>query len=411
MAIKMKKVKQYWFIFPLAFVFSVLCFLFFYAKKTKITYPVAEQTIIESQVLGSYEREASGEPEEALNIVYGFLPYWNVDNYQLHPAVTHLSYFRLAVNGKGQIEDDSAYQIYQSDHYKQILAQLDRNKIKVELTIFTSHSDEIEALLACYECQDYLIDRIDTLVGENQLDGINLDLEYLGYVSEEQRNVMTNFIYRLQSMLKRKYPRTRLSLDVYGGAANMNNLWDFPKLSMIVDRILVMGYDYKTKKSSVPGPTAPTLGKNVWGGDIWEDIRSLLRFVPSEKVVLVVPFYGYAWVTTTDNLDTAKTYPDTGETLTYRGAQNILSDPEMQAQERWDERSLTPYLVFPDQTDPERWHIGFFENARSLGYKIDLIDQLDLGGMAIWALGYEGEYRELWDVISKDELRINSRLR
>ena len=84
--------------------------------------------------------------------------------------------------------------------------------------------------------------------------------------------------------------------------------------------------------------------------------------------------------------------------MTYRGAQNILADKSKKAVQKWDEKSLTPYLVFYDQ-EAERWHIGFFENERSLDYKIDLIEQLNLGGMAIWALGYEGEYLNLWQTI------------
>ena len=47
----------------------------------------------------------------------------------------------------------------------------------------------------------------------------------------------------------------------------------------------------------------------------------------------------------------------------------------------------------------KRCQIGFFENQRSLEYKIDLIENLHLGGIAIWALGYEGEYQQLWETI------------
>ena len=368
--------------------------------KEQIAFPIDLALTTDEKVLGVYSREASGEVEQKLGVLYGFLPYWNVDNYQLDKSLTHVSYFRLAVNGKGEIEEDGAYQIYHSEKWQQILQQVNKNKMKKEMTFFTSHSNEIEDLIACVECQDKLIAAIEQVVSDNQLDGVNLDLEYLGYVSEEDRKIFTDFVFRLRSRLDYAYPRTKLSIDVYGGAADMNNLWDFNKLAKIVDKIMLMGYDYKTKSSSVPGPTSPTLGKNVWGGDIWEDVRSLIRFVPAEKLILVVPFYGYAWETTTDDLETAKTYPDTGETLTYKGAQSILNDESYQATGKWDEKSLTPYLTFYDEEN-ERWHIGFFENQRSLSYKMDLIEKLNLGGMAIWALGYEGEYADLWSEIGE----------
>ena len=43
----------------------------------------------------------------------------------------------------------------------------------------------------------------------------------------------------------------------------------------------------------------------------------------------------------------------------------------------------------------------YYENSRSLSYKLDLVNQLDLAGVAIWALGYEGDSRELWETIGR----------
>lgn len=396
--------RKYWLLGVIGlFVGLVFAFFIWREQTALVVFPLAvegENLTSNSKILGAYSREASGEPNQSLGVVYGFLPYWTVDNYQLHQSLTHLSYFRLAINGKGEIVKDGGINIYQSEQFGKIVEQVQQKKLKMEMTFFTSQSDEIAKLLKCRKCQDLLINNIGQIVGGLQLDGVNLDLEYLGYVSEQERDTMSEFIFRLKTMLDKDYPRTKLSIDVYGGAANMNNLWDFPRLGKVVDRIMVMAYDYKTKGSSVPGPSSPTLGKSVWGGDIWEDVRSLARFVPSEKIILVVPFYGYAWETTTGDLGTAKTWPDTGETMTYRGAQNLLKDRSKKVLEKWDEKSLTPYLVYYE-AETDRWHMGFFENERSLGYKIDLIKQLRLGGIAIWALGYEGDYKELWDVIGE----------
>lgn len=400
----MKKWQRWLLIVLFTFGVSVVGFFCYQQKKpTTLIFPFAVEdnfpvTDWQNQVLGSYQREASGQAKKNLGIVYGFLPYWNVKDYQLHQSITHLSYFRLAINGKGEIEKDGGWSIYKNDDYQEIIAQVDRKNIKLEMTFFTSQSSEIEELIKCRSCQDKLIENILAVVREDQLDGVNLDLEYLGYVDEKMRAEVTDFIFRLKNRLTKEFPRAQLSIDIYGGAANMNNLWDFSKLGKIVDRVIVMGYDYKTKSSTVPGPTSPTLGESIWGGNIWEDVKNLLPTVPSEKIILTIPFYGYAWETTTGDLATAKTWPDSGETMTYRGAQNILADKSKKAEQKWDEKSLTPYLVFYDQ-EVERWHIGFFENERSLDYKIDLIEQLNLGGMAIWALGYEGEYLNLWQTI------------
>jgi GH18 family chitinase len=43
----------------------------------------------------------------------------------------------------------------------------------------------------------------------------------------------------------------------------------------------------------------------------------------------------------------------------------------------------------------------YYENPTSISFKLEYVKQLDLAGIAIWALGYEGHTRELWDQVNK----------
>lgn len=390
--------------------FIGLLLSFSYYQHQQITYP-KNLPWLPSNVLGQITKEASPSTPTKLGIVYGFLPYWNLSNYTINSSVSHLVYFRLAVNGKGEIvkeSSDGGYKALQSERMHAIHQQIKNAHLKYEITFFTSISSDIDELIECQSCQDTFIQNLADTISEHNLDGINIDFEYSGYVSSQKRQKFTNLMYRISNLLETRFPRTKLSVDVYGGAAEMNNLWDFPLLAKIVDRVIVMGYDYKTRKSLLPGPSAPLLGKDTFGGDIWEDVRTLMKYVPNQKIVLAIPFYGYAWETTSDDLKTAQTYPDSGQTLTYKGARKLLADKELKVQERWDEHSLTPYLVWQTSEEiagqeelEQRWHIGFFENPRSLNYKIDMVSALNLGGIAIWALGYEGQYDELWQTITQ----------
>ncbi len=396
-----KKQNSFW---PAFLALAVVVFLLGIVRLrvgADVAAPLALNEFNSAQVLGDYEYQASGAAEANPGIVYGFLPYWSLENYQIDPSVTDLSYFRLAVNGQGEIIEDAGYYLYKGEEFDAIREQVVANKMRFDLTFFTSISADIKQLFSKIEYQETFIENILAEVRAGGVDGVNLDLEYLGAFSDQERQVVTEFLSRLESKLTAEFPRVTLAIDVYGAAAKNDNIYDLPRVGKIVDRVIVMGYDYRTRGTNVPGATAPTLGEGLWAGNnIWEDIKSLRLLVPKEKIILAVPFYGYAWQTTTGELGTAKTYPDTGETMTFRGAQNILADKSYGAVEKWDETSLTPYLVFYNEAE-ERWHMGFFENGESLGYKIDLIEQLDLGGMAIWALGYEGEYDELWEVIEK----------
>ncbi|MBI2049380.1 hypothetical protein HYT32_00490 [Candidatus Roizmanbacteria bacterium] len=44
----------------------------------------------------------------------------------------------------------------------------------------------------------------------------------------------------------------------------------------------------------------------------------------------------------------------------------------------------------------------YYENYESLKAKLDFMKSKNLGGVSLWALGYEGRYKEVWDLfISK----------
>jgi spore germination protein YaaH len=69
---------------------------------------------------------------------------------------------------------------------------------------------------------------------------------------------------------------------------------------------------------------------------------------------------------------------------------------EKTAKEHWDSDALSPYITY---TEGGKIQTIYYENSRSLSYKLDLVNETNMGGIAIWALGYEGSSRELWDVI------------
>jgi hypothetical protein len=61
----------------------------------------------------------------------------------------------------------------------------------------------------------------------------------------------------------------------------------------------------------------------------------------------------------------------------------------------WDDISKTPWT---------KWNVGewnqlWYDNDSSLGLKYDLAIQKNLMGVGMWALGYDGERQELWNLI------------
>ena len=109
-------------------------------QKEQIVYPL-NRDFLRHQVLGDYTYQASktGTASANLGIVYGFLPYWSVDNYQIDNTVSHVSYFRLAIDADGNLSDDGGAHIYESDRMQQILIKLS-DKTSSLRSLFSPHT-------------------------------------------------------------------------------------------------------------------------------------------------------------------------------------------------------------------------------------------------------------------------------
>ena len=60
----------------------------------------------------------------------------------------------------------------------------------------------------------------------------------------------------------------------------------------------------------------------------------------------------------------------------------------------WNQGFKTPYFHYRD--DEGNRHQVWFENHKSLKFKMDLVKKYNLGGISIWKLGYETE--NFWKV-------------
>lgn len=203
---------------------------------------------------------------------------------------------------------------------------------------------------------------------------------------------MTNLNQHLDTVA----PNTTVSIDVYPSAAQGGNIWNLSELAPHVDYVIVMAYDFHRRQSAQAGPVSPLLGGDVYQ-NINQHLKEILELVPAEKILLGVPFYGYEWQTTSRD-EQALTYPDSGSTASYQRVLDILAQKEeLKVQERWNEIALSPYLSYEKSGQT---FVIYYENSRSLSYKLDYVNQLNLAGIAVWALGYEGDANELWSVIN-----------
>lgn len=336
-------------------------------------------------------------------IVYGFLPYWNTSKFSIQDELTHLGYFSLTLNADGSFathvdgELDMGQHKLNSEEFSVINSNLIDKNIKSELVISQFNQDDIEFFLSSEKAQKNFLQSIDNVLIAYPFSGINIDIETSGETDEQMRQNLTTFIKNFRVHLDEKYNHVQLSIDMYAGAAANQQIWNVKDIAQYVDYIVVMAYDFHRSSSPKAGPVAPLFGgKELWDGDINYYLQAFLKKVPSEKILLGIPFYGYEWQTTSRDSQ-SHTFPETGATASYARVVEILKrKEELEVQEHWNEDALSPYISYIEDGEI---YVIYYENSRSISYKLDYVNQLDLGGVAIWALGYEGDSRELWDVI------------
>lgn len=382
------------------------------SRTSQLLLPVNQEWLL-SFASGASSKAISQSPtqtQKAPKIIYGFLPYWTVKDVPEHSELTYLGYFSLPIDKNGEFisaKGDGAmgWRTYSSPTVDQIRTQAQKQNQKFEVLITMMDPDEISAFLLNPVAQETFFSQVKTLIASQPIDGINIDIEYTGQVDDTLRTAYTAFIKNLSIRARRISPSIHLSIDVFADSALKPRIWDIPALVPYLDHIVIMAYDFYRSSSPQAGPVAPIFGSetNKWELDIAKTLKPFLDKVSADKFLLGIPFYGYEWRTTGEGPN-ASTYPKSGGLATYKRVQSLLQK-DRTIKEQWDRDALSPYILY---TTKGKSYVIYYENSRSLSYKLDLVNELGMGGIAIWALGYEGNAPELWTVIQQKLIVGNS---
>jgi spore germination protein YaaH len=325
----------------------------------------------------------TGKPKKE---ILGFFPYWMLseENKINLDTLTSVSLFGLEVDGNGNIAPSNDNQtedgsIWKNPKVDVFIKRAKSQDLKIYLTLKSFNNSNIEKIAQSDVAQKNLIANALYLVNSKGLDGINIDFEYLGNVSNVIRDGFTRLIYNLNSELKRQIPDGVLTVDTYLVSGSEKQLFNLPILAKSVDAFVIMGYDMHTPHGS-PGPVS------AMGGDtnIIGYVQNYLEQVDSSKLILAVPYYGYDWPK-----DIASPSAEMVYTLPYAE----IAQQNKDSQILWNDTSQTPYFTYKDADEQNR--IVYFDNVRSLGIKYDFINRKKLKGVGIWTLGYDGQNQDL----------------
>ncbi len=344
--------------------------------------------------------------------VLGFMPYWRLDDikYVRPQLLSEFNYFSLTVGSDGHIAKvvdgvtDPGWRGWQNEELKNFTSKANIIGTDVTVTIAALDNDLIMTILDNDEYQDNLITDIITEVKTRNLQGINVDFEYFGEPDPAYKTAFTTFSKKLKAALDSEVPGTELSISIMPLAAREDDLFDFQQLVPIYDRFIGMSYDYYGASSDIAGPIAPMKGFNEgqYFFDVETTYKDYRQYIPREKLVMGVPFYGWEWAVEDGKIRNSLTYPSSDDrnyaaVISYARAKESKELKKNQC--KWDEPAQETWCWYKDTklgTDKQVW----LADNRSVETRFNFAEKQGFAGVAIWTLGYDKQYSDLWDIIS-----------
>lgn len=225
------------------------------------------------------------------------------------------------------------------------------------------------------------INELLRLVKENEIDGINIDFENVYLKNKEE---LVQFVRELTPIFHDNNLVVSIDVTVKGGSENWSLCYDRGALGEVVDYMAVMTYDEHWASSPKSGSVASI-------GWVRRGIEGILEEVPSEKLLLGIPFYTRIWIETPSKTEANK-MDVKSKTVTMETANKILEKENII--KLWDEKAGQYYAVYIEDGSV---HKIWIEDSSSIELKTKLVDKYNLAGVATWRRGFETE--NIWDTI------------
>jgi spore germination protein YaaH len=334
--------------------------------------------------------------------LYGFLPYWEMDaEIAAHVAatpLTTLALFSVTHTNKGAINTKQrGYELITGDVGRRLIREAQARRTRVELVYSSFGAPRNRKLLESDSLQAQVIASLVAMVADLGVDGINVDIETLDPTLVPAYG---GFLAALRAALVAQDPGDTVSVST--GAHALGAAMAAAAASADVDRIFLMGYDYRTGRSD-PGATSP-LDRSDGGV---QSLRTSLDLyaalgVPADRLLLGLPLYGVDWPVAGPAIGAPST--GRGEAWFPRDHVPLLADPSITPL-RDDIEQVEVYLLGSDGTvgppspdastidgspGPERtWQAVYVDSPATLATKLALANERGLAGAGFWAIGYE----------------------
>ncbi len=345
--------------------------------------------------------------------VYGYLPYWVLNNSSNieYDKLTDVAFFGLNVDRQGNfIKYDSdgnlepGFNAWKNNKdLKKIIKNAKLWKVRFALTLVAQDKENIEGFLNCGSCWDTLLSNTIKELKNNNIKDVNLDFEQATQTDPQTSKKYTEFVEFINEGLDKTFDDSKVIVAAFADSYIRERITNPTQLAKVSDGIFIMAYDFHQPTSETAGPVAPLGGANKnYEYDIQSSIRDFKKNVSPFKLILGMPYYGYNFL-----IQDAKPYSRrvTGNDVRgYSVSQyysTIMENGNIPLDEiQWDEDSKTPFIIYTSN-ETGALRVLHFENALSIREKLKFSLSENLLGVGIWALGYDGNRKELWREINE----------
>ena len=234
---------------------------------------------------------------------------------------------------------------------------------------FAFNADLAHVLFTDQAAQNRLFDNLIQVANEIGYKDIHFDFELL---HPEDRELYNSFLRNARDRFHRagftiSTALAPMTSDVRTGIYGAH---DYRAHGEIVDFVSLMTYEWGYTYSD-PQAVSPI-------GPVRNVVEYAVSQIPSEKIFLGQNLYGYDWSTP---------YPSQGgsaaKAISPQQAILIATDQEVDIE--YDYVAQAPHFRYTDDTGVR--HEVWFEDARSIQAKFDLIKEFNLRGIMYWKLG------------------------
>ena len=269
---------------------------------------------------------------------------------------------------------------------------------KLTLMLINEREANLRDLIHSASSQKKLSSDIITLLKGRHAESITI---YFKDLPASERDSFTNFISRLSVQLRRSEADYKICIVI--PCNDTEEAYDLESLNNYADKFYI---DFTGAQTSIPGPLAPLQG--TAGNDLKTSLGQYLSTgIATTKFIAYLPYYGYIW-----RPDARRNFVIRGKPISYN---DIRSDYPFVP--LYDKASSTAFMdirakdsagkKYENNSGPVIGRI-WFDDDKTMSLKYDMVVDNGLGGVAIQAMGYDGNYGEMRDALTDKFLIVDT---